>query len=110
MCVVSEEETKSKIKINEPVAAFCKPREHKSFQLGTTKVSEKFKTFYLIKIKRGSHFKQPFMDMAHIKWPPHYEKEICMEGLHIFHVFYQYSTYTDKQVTKLKKKKSKNYI
>jgi hypothetical protein len=45
------------------------------------------------------------MDMAHIKWRPHYEKEICREGLHILPVFYQYSTYTDKQVTKLQKKR-----
>ena len=43
------------------------------------------------------------MDMVHIKWRPHYEKEICREGLHIFPVFYQYSTYSDKQVTKLQK-------
>ena len=45
------------------------------------------------------------MDMAHIKWRPHYEKEICRDSLRIFPVFYQYSTYTDKQVTKLQKKK-----
>jgi hypothetical protein len=44
------------------------------------------------------------MDMAHIKWRPHYEKEIWREGPHTFPVFYQLSTYTDKQVTTLKKK------